>query len=168
MASEYELSLRPRDFLRTNGPITTNDLAPSGVLAGLRLLKSDTTGYVALFRTTGTAIGTGLTAKILITDDGSSSVDLGKVVRLGVAVKALASGTDNATLTGVGTEVEASGTLNATSGIVVEVSIALTAAEADSIAALGWGIIRVRRIGTAATDTCQGTALLLGVEVINT
>ncbi len=168
MANEYEASLRPRDFWRTNGPITTNDVGPSGAVAGLRLLKSDLTGYTAVFRATSTAIGTGLTVKILIVDDGKDSNDLGKVVRLGAAVKLIASGTDDLTTTGIGTEVEASGTLDATSGQAVEVSIALTAAEADSIAALGWGMLRIRRIGTAATDTCKGTALLLAVEVINT
>jgi len=168
MASEYEVSLRPRDFMRTNGPLTTNDLAPSGASAGLRLLKSDVTGYTAIFRATSTVIGTGLTVKLLVVDDGKDSNDLGKVVRLGAAVKLIASGTDDLTTTGIGTEVEGSLTLDATTGQAVELSIALTAAEADSIAALGWGMLRVRRIGTAATDTCQGTAILLAVEVINT
>jgi hypothetical protein len=168
MASEYEVSLRPRDFMRTNGPLTTNDLAPTGVSAGLRLLKSDVTGYTAIFRLTSTAVGTGLTVKILVVDDGKDSADLGKVVRMGAAVKLIASGTDDLTATGIGTEVEGSATLDATTGQAVELSIALTQAEADGIAALGWGLLRIRRIGTAATDTCQGTAILLAVEVINT
>jgi hypothetical protein len=168
MASEYEASLRPRDFMRTNGPLTTNDLGATGIYAGLRLLKSDVTGFTALIRLTSTAVGTGLTFKLLIVDDGKDSSDLGKVVRLAVAVKLIATGTDDLTATGIGTEVEASGTLDATTGQAVEVSIALTQAEADAIAALGWGLVRVRRIGTAATDTCLGTVLLLGCEIINT
>jgi hypothetical protein len=168
MASEYEVSLRPRDFNRQNGPVTVNDLVSSGLGTGLRLLKSDTAGFTAIFRATGTAVGTGFTVKALIVDDGKDANDLGKVVRLGVTFKALASGTDDLTATGVGTEIEVSGTLDATTGQVVEVSQAVTQAEADGIAALGWGLFRIRRIGTATTDTCPGNPLLLAVEIINT
>ena len=171
MANELVAELRPRDFMRANGPLSMVDVAPIGVLGGLRLLKSDTSGFYALIRVPANlTVGTGYTAKALVVDDGADAADPGKVIVVGATLKVLASGTDYATFASddIGTETTASVTLDATAGQVVEGSLAVANANADSVGAGSWAIVRVRRIGTNASDTCLGTAILLGVHILNT
>src|SRR5262249_20615293 len=114
-------------------------------------------------------IATGLTFRLDTVDDGKDANDLGKAIVLGVAAKKVASGTDNLDIgTGAGTEQTATVTMNATSGVVVTTAIAVANANLDSAGAGDRVEVRVRRIATNASDTCNGQALLCGAYVLNT
>lgn len=159
----------PLMLLRGDGPVSMIDLAPSGVYYGLRATKHNEKGWYKVLRVPGEmTVGTGYTLSLLVTDDGSDANDLGKVAVFGLNFKLLASGTDDLTLTGIGTETTGTVTLDATSGQVVELSLAITKANADALDAAGWGLLRIRRIGSNASDTCRGTVLIVGCHLDNT
>lgn len=166
MANELVASLPLSVWRRANGPVNDLNFASSGSYHGLRLLKSDTEGYTAMFTLgeVGTLNAT-YSVRLAITDTGLDANDLGKVVRLGVTVKLIADGETMAIGTSGGTEVEASGTLDTTTGEIELVTIASVGL--DSMTEPTMGLIRVRRIGTAATDTCQNEVLLAHVDIIN-
>jgi hypothetical protein len=170
MANERVAEIYPRDLMRLNGaPLNEVDLVQSGLGMGVRLTKGDTSGYSFLVMIpAGLTVATGFTYTPIIVDDGSNAGDLGKVVRLGVTAKALASGTDDLTATGAATEATHDMTLDATTGQVVFTDLAIASASQDSLATGGMALITIRRIGTAAEDTCKGSVLLLGVKVRNT
>lgn len=172
MANEFVDMLRPRDFFRANGQNSTVDLVPTpgGDLFGLPLRNLDSEYYHAVVILPGSlTVGTGLTFTLLITDDGVDAADLGAVVRLGVTVKRLVSGTDNTDLdSGAATEATVDITLDATSGEVKSGTVAIANAALDSIAAGDHFALRVRRIGSHANDTANGRAILLSVGVKNT
>lgn len=171
MANEYVDLIRPRDLVRLNGsPVTSNDLEVSGSGAGVRLLKSDAAGFSFVTVIPGSlTVGTGVTLSLGVTDDGADAADLGKVVRLGVTVKKLASGSDSLAIgTGAGTEQTVDVMLDATSGEITLGALAIANANLDSAGAGDTALVRVRRIGTHANDTCQGTALLTHVAIKNT
>jgi len=170
MANEFVDILRPADFFRANGSQHDAFVAPSNSLGGLRLLKSDTAGFLAISNIPGSlTVGTGLTFVYHVVDDGTDANDLGKVIRLGITVKELLTGADTLAIgTGAATEVTEDITLDATSGEIVIASEAIANAALDSIGAGDSFLIRVRRIGTASQDTCQGTALLTHLIVKNT
>ena len=172
MANEMIAVLRPKDFFRLNGEPSQNpySLTPGGDMGGLRLLKSDSKGFTAVCVINAEhTVGTGITLKIGVTDDGADSDDLGKVIRLGITVKKLASGTDDFDIdSAAGTEQTVDITLDATSGQVVEGAKAIANANLDSAGAGDTFLMRVRRIGDASQDTCQGTAVLTHVYIRNT
>lgn len=171
MANEFIAVLRPRDFTRLNGgPLASNDVAQRASLAGLRLLKSDASGFaaVAVLNAEHT-YGTGITLSIGVLDDGADSNDLGKVVRLGVTVKKLATGADTLDIaTSAATEQTVDVTLDSNSGEIVLAALAIANAALDSAGAGDTFEIRVRRLGTHANDTCMGTAVLTHLYIRNT
>lgn len=127
-------------------------------------------GYTAMFRIPlNLTLATGLTFKSYITDDGQNAADLGTAVVLGITLKRMAA---NATVTlesGAATEVTGTLTLSSTSGGVLIGSIAIAnAALPASTAAGDLLLMRVRRLGSNASDTCQNRVLLYRVEVNNT
>lgn len=170
MATEYVALLHPRAFHRENGPYSNHDITPvaAGDLSGLPMRKLATEGYTTWFVIPANlTMGTGLTLKLPVVDDGADSDDLGKVVRLGITVKVIASGTDEADLdAGAATEATLDVTLDATTGQVVIGSKALTALDSAAVGDLV--AIRIRRIGTATQDTCRGRIVLLGCYILNT
>ncbi len=172
MANEFVDILRPRDLIRGNGQNSIVDLVPTpgGDLQGVPLRKLDNEYYQFITQIPGSlTVGTGLTFTAMITDDGVDADDLGKVVRLGVTVKRLVSGTDNTDLdSGASAEATVDITLDATSGEVKSGTAAIANAALDSIAAGDVFAVRVRRIGSHANDTCKGRAILLVVGVKNT
>lgn len=158
----------PQRFVPENGPVTDVKLRQSGAVLGFPLPDADT-GFYFMSRvpTNGTPVSTGLTFQILLVDDPSNS-DPGKVVRLGVTVKKIASTTDDLTATGAGTEAVGTATMNATTGIVTALSIAVTTSNADSIAAGDLIEVRIRRTGSNASDTHKGVVLVAQVTVSDT
>jgi hypothetical protein len=172
MALEFVSDLRPRDFYRETSMGYAPDMAyaSSADLGGLPLPKLSDQGYVALFETPGANTqGTGLTFKVALVDDGSSAADLGKVVRIGITVKLIATGADTLDLdTSAATETATDITLDATSGEVVVSAIAIANAALDSVVVNRIAAIRIRRIGSHANDTCNGRVILLGCFVRNT
>lgn len=140
-----------------------------GLIAGAPLRKLDTSGYMFISRipALGTPLPTGLTFGLILVDDPNNT-GAGLVIRVGITVKLLATGTDTLTFTGAATETEASITMDATTGEYTLSSVAIANAALDSLAASSVYLVRIRRIGTAATDTHTGTVLLLGVTVRDT
>lgn len=163
-------SFSPIEVLRGNGPVEMIDLGPSKSVYGLRALKGDEKGWYRVLRIPDEYIvGTGYTLRLLVTDDGKDTNDLGKVAVFGFNVKLIASGTDNLDFaTGAGTETTGTVTLNATSQVCVELALAITKANADGADAGGWALVRFRRIGSNASDTCRGTVLIVGSHLENT
>lgn len=171
MAAEYSDLLRPRDFLRESslgyesGMVTTL----SGDIRGLVLPKLATQGYVAVSAVPGApAMATGLTWYFMLTDDGQTASDLGKVVRIGFTIKRLINDETTDLDTGAAAEVTVDITLSATSGGVAIGSIAKLANAVDSTAVGEFYGMRIRRVSSATQDTATGRVLLLGVSVKNT
>jgi hypothetical protein len=163
--------IRPTDMIPTTGtignlqPIPTTD----GLSAGVPLRAKLDSGYTFISRVpaTGTPLSTGLTFGLALVDDPASP-GAGKVVRVGISVKLLATGTDNLTATGMSAETVTSVTMDATTGEYVLSSIAIANASIDTLAASALYLVRIRRVGTDALDTHPGTVLLLGVTVRDT
>lgn len=166
MANEKVADLPVSVWRRLNGHPSTFDFVPSGSYGGLRLLKSDEDGFVAAFSLGEIgALNATFTVRLALTDDGKDADDLGKGVRLGVTIKLLADGETLAIGTSGGTEVEATATLDAATGEVELVSIASVGY--DSMTEPTMGLIRVRRIGSNAADTCKNAPLLVHADIIN-
>lgn len=188
MASELVASLGPLDFQREtdlgNDPSVVVCLSPgegnpggspAGDIRGLSLPKYvrgslTAYGYTTAFRIPGNlTMGTGLTFKIYVSDDGQNAIDLGTVIVLGVTLKRLAA---NATLdvdTGGATEQTVNITLSSTSAGVAIGSLAIASANLPTSLAVGdLVLMRIRRVGTSTSDTCPGRALCYRVEVQNT
>jgi hypothetical protein len=107
---------------------------------------------------------TGIKVELLLTDDGASSNDLGKVAVFGVTAKNLLTDTDTTAVTASGgTEQTANCTLNASTGIVEVVDVTVANANLDATAVDTWALLRLRRVGSHASDTCQGPILCAGV-----
>ena len=172
MANEDVQQLRPRDFFResTAGTDAALSATPTGDMHGLSLPKLDSQGYTTWFTVDAAlTVGTGLTFSLPVVDDGTNSDDLGKVVRLGITVKKLVSGSDTADLdTAAATESTVDVTLDATSGEITVGSKAIANAALDSVGAGDTAMLRIRRLGTNANDTCKGRIILLGVAIKNT
>jgi hypothetical protein len=117
------------------------------------------------------AVGTGLTHKLILTDDGTDASDLGKVVRIGITPYNLSTALsvfDFSLAASKGTETFANITLGATTGLPVVGSIAIVAANLASLAAGNIYGIRIRRVGDNAADTCNGRVLLMGGVITDT
>jgi hypothetical protein len=179
VATEFVASLRPLDLQREmtlgSDPELVLCQPVVGDLRGLPLPKYKTAaatlqGYTGAFRIPANlTMGTGLTFKIYLTDDGTSAVDLGKKVYIGITAKRIINDETVDIDAGGATEAVLSITLSTTSGGVAIGSMAIAAAALDSLAVGELALIRIRRKGTDATnDTCPGRAVLLGVEVQNT
>jgi hypothetical protein len=117
------------------------------------------------------AVGTGLTHKLVITDDGTDANDLGKVVRIGITPFNLSTAltvVDWSLAASQGTETFANLTLGSTTGLPKILSIAIVAANLASLASGNLYGIRIRRVGDNAADTCNGRVILLGGEITDT
>lgn len=156
--------LSPRDFTRetTYGLDPVANLGLVGDLHALPFEKLADQGYTTLFYIAAGSLTTGLTFAGLITDDGRTPGDLGRVVRLGVTVKRLVSG-ENADLdVGAATEATTDVTLQAVSGNLTRFTLAIANAGLDSAAVTELLAIRIRRVATASQDTAQGRVFLVG------
>lgn len=117
------------------------------------------------------ALATGLTIKLLITDDGTSAADLATVVRLEVTpfnLSTALSVVDWSLPASKGTVTTANVTLGATTGLPTIASIAIVTANLASLAAGSVFGMRIRRVGDNAADTCPGRVVLLGGQVNDT
>lgn len=171
MAAEYSDFLRPRDFVRESSLGYEYGMAScdSNDLRGLALPRKTTHGYTAVSAVPGApAMATGLTWLIMLTDDGQSTNDLGKVVRIGFTIKRLINDETTDLDTAAQAEVTVDITLSATSGGVAIGSIAKLANAVDSTAVGEFYAMRIRRVSSAAQDTCLGRVILLAVAVKNT
>ena len=171
MANEFLAQLKPRDFTRESslGVASALNLVQVGDLAGLPLPKLATQGYTALVPIShANTYTTGVTVTLYTVDDGTNSADLGKVVRFGVTFKRLIDGESVDMDAGAATEQTVDVTLESTSGNVTVNTLAIANANLDSLASGEAVMMRVRRIGTHANDTCNGRAVLLGVAIKNT
>lgn len=170
MASELIAQFGPRSLEHLNGPLRQTDVVQVANMVGLRVAKSDTSGYTTPLIFPGSlTMGTGITVKFLVVDDGNSASDLGKVAVFGVTVKKIVSGSDTFVIaTAGGTEQTTSVTLDATAGEAVVGTIAVANADLDSAGVGDVAFLRFRRIGTSTSDTCNGPVVVPLVYVYNT
>lgn len=149
---------------------------PAGDIRGVSLPKYKTApnlakyGYTGLFRIPANlTLGTGLTFKAYLTDDGANANDLGKVVKLGVTLKRLAADATDDIDQSAATEVTGTVTLSANSGGICIGSIAIANASLPSGTVVGdLLMMRIRRVSTDTSDTAPGRVILLGVAIQNT
>jgi hypothetical protein len=117
------------------------------------------------------ALGTGLTFKFLVVDDGTDAADLGKVIQLEVTpfnLSTALSVVDWSLAASKGTVTTVNVTLGATTGLPVIGSLAIVVANLASLAAGNIFGMRLRRVGDNAADTCAGRVILLGGAITNT
>lgn len=164
------IMLLPTMFTRENGPPWDRDVILSNRMIGLPMRKLATEFYHALVKIPADwTVGTGLTFTTYITDDGATASDLGLVVRIGIAVKKIVSGTDTTdSSASLDTEATSDVTLNATTKVITATDKAVANATLDAAGAGDTILVRIRRIGTATQDTAQGAVVLLGLNVANT
>lgn len=117
------------------------------------------------------AVGTGLTFRLLITDDGTSSADLGLVAQIEITPFNLSTAltvVDWSLAASKGTATTGNVTLGATTGLPKILSIAIVAANLASLATGNILGVRIRRVGDVAADTCPGRIILLGGIITDT
>jgi hypothetical protein len=171
MANEFLAQLTPRDFFRESAMGTQDmfNLAQVGDLAGLVFPKLATHGYTALVPIShANTFTTGITLSLYTVDDGADAADLGKVVRFGITPKRLIDAETVDVDTGAATEVTVDVTLESTAGNITVNTVAIANAALDSLASGEAMLLRIRRIGSHANDTCQGRAIVLGASIKNT
>src|SRR5271166_1460003 len=117
---------------------------------------------------TNLTITTGLTFFFTVTDDGANAADLGLVIKIGIAVKKLTTGVNCDLSTGAGTEQTATVTLNATTGLTAQYTLAIANANLNGAGAGDQIGVRIRRMGADAADTCLGRVILIGGHIKNT
>lgn len=116
-------------------------------------------------------LATGLTHTLILTDDRSSSLDLGKTVRIGITpfnLSVVPASVDWSLAASRGTETFASVTLGATTGLPILATFVIAAANLAGLITGGIYGIRIRRVGDNAADTCNGRVLILGGMITNT
>lgn len=170
MANELIAQVSPRDMEPLNGPLRQTNVVQIASTVGLRVPKSDTNGYTFPLIFPGSlTMGTGITVKFLLVDDGNDSADLGSVAVFGVTAKKIASGSDTfAIATSGGTEQTANVTLSSTAGVAVIGTITVANAALDSAGVGDVAFLRFRRIGSNTSDTCNGPVVVPLVYVYNT
>lgn len=114
----------------------------------------------------GAALATGITFKIGLVNELSG--DVGLVVRIGITGKLLDAGETLDMDTGAASEVATDVTLSATDGGLTISTIAITAANLDSLVSAKFGGLRIRRIGAHANDTAKGPVGLVLFGYLNT
>jgi hypothetical protein len=116
------------------------------------------------------SLGIGATVNLLISDDPNNPMP-GKFVVIGVNFAPLGVSANYyaPTTAALGTEVTATVLMPAVSGQTLPVSIAVPVADMNGLAANAWAMLRVRRLGTNASDTGGpvGRVLLIGAAVID-
>jgi hypothetical protein len=170
MSAELVAQCPPRVWDRQSaaGYTASNNAVQVSDMVGLRLNKLATDGYVTTFQIPGNlTVGTGITFYFEVVDNGEFSSDPGLVLQLGVTVLLLGSGDQPLFSTG-GTEQTVNITTQSTAGNITQATLAVANANLDSAVAGSLIAVRVRRIGTAAADTMQGSAILLTCTVKNT
>jgi hypothetical protein len=117
------------------------------------------------------ALATGLTFKLIVTDDGTQAADLGTVAQFEITpfnFSTALSVVDFSLAASKGTATTGNVTLGSTTGLPVVLSIPIVTANLASLAAGGIFGMRLRRVGDATADTCPGRVVLLGGAITNT
>jgi hypothetical protein len=195
MSGELITSLGPRDWYREAStgyssetfsvivpPASpTVEAATAGQVCGLRLQKSYQTTALGFtnpiqeyFNTVFTipanlTVTTGITVQFRFTDDGTNSADPGTAAVIGVMAYNVDGSSFNVNL-GVdgGTEQTGTVTLASTAGQIASLNIAIANAQLASAGAGNSVLLRLRRVGTNASDTCGNSIVLVGTHVKNT
>lgn len=138
---------------------------PGNLHRGIALPKNRNAGYQDVVKIPpSVTLATGIKLDFALVDDGSSTVDLGKAVVLGVIVKKLTSGTDNLDISSsAGAEVAQAVTLAATSGVVTLATVSVPNANLDGAAAGDTIEVLIRRVGDSPSDTCFGRVLCASI-----
>lgn len=169
--------LLPRDFYPENAgnPQAEFGLQGTGLIRGIGYHPGTTAGAVATFRLPSTYSGsTGLTFKLLLSEDTTDTLGTGGNCKFGVNIFPLGNGSNYyvADTTNLGTETTVVQALPTSTnlGKTMELSAAITNANMPNagVAANVWLGVRIRRLGADATDTCKSRIILYGVTVTDT
>lgn len=176
MSGELVAQLNATDFYRETSvgydPVSFS--AITGLLRGISLPKLITAQLIEYYNAffvipANLTLSTGLTFQFRLVDDGSNSADLGTNVVIGASVWNVDKSGFLTNLTAdTPTEVTATVTLSSTAGNPAAGSIAIPSADIPSVAVGDDCLIRIRRIGDNASDTCQGRVILINGYVKNT
>ncbi len=144
----------------------------TGKVQGVPLVKSDwgDRGYIGTILVPSNAqLSDGLTFRFYLTDDGKQAVDLGKKIYIGLTLKRLPADSTIDITVGAADEVTVQVTLSTTSGGMAISTLPVALADLPAgIDVSDLILCQIRRIGfDRVHDTCQGRALLLGVDVEN-
>lgn len=148
-----------------------------GVSASLGFVAGKTgSAYYFLRVPNAVALATGLTVELLLLEDTApGNVDnLYYAAVFGVTVGPITSATstpdENATTGPLVSTTEVTGTVTmpTTAGVLKTLSIAVPIANMNSLAAGGWAMVRIRRLGANASDTSRNRICLVGVDLRNT
>jgi len=147
-----------------------------GSFAGIRLPKqTDAQGYTTIVQIPGSlTMGTGLTFTFALVDNGEYGIDPGKVIRLGLTTKRLAAGNTlsmdgTAGAGGLAAEQTSDVTTQSTAGNLTVATFAIATANLPTSLAVGDLLgVRLRRVGSHANDTFQGSATIVYWGVKNT
>ena len=176
MASGDALSsIHPQQFIPDGQvvPVTTFALTSNGLVKGLRFPPNRTTAgsASAAFRVGKLgAFSTGCYVDLLISEDPLNPMSNVPVV-LGVTLGQLGASTSyyQPTTGALGTETTATvvmpTTTTANPGLTLAMTITVAVANMGQLVADSFGMIRVRRVSTSASDTGSGDLLVLAVSV---
>jgi hypothetical protein len=139
-----------------------------GDLMGLSFPKLADQGYTGIIQIPVGTLTTGITLTFATVDDGTSADDLGKVVRFGITPKRLVDAETTDADTGAAAETTVDVTLETTSQNITVNTVAIANAALDSVAVGNLLALRIRRIGSASQDTCQGRVVVLAIGVVGT
>ena len=179
MSNEFLQSFNPSQGFAENLGLPSgtaknpfSQLRNCGLGAGSVMPPGQVSSILFLGRVPNTVtLATGLTINLMIADDPLNHPGGGGlVVQLGVTAAPITSGTTtfDETVFGSSTEVTSNVTMPSTPGAIKAVDIALPIADMNSLAAGGYYMLRVRRIGTATADTDTNSVLHLNTDVRNT
>lgn len=151
--------------LPTNWPTLPNVGFP---VRGRRLLEGIQSSAYAVFIANPDVAGvtTFVITLWLANEPNAKNVDIATHnVRVDAAIGILTSGTSLADDTALGTAVAATATMGSAVGVVSTVTCSVTT---GSVTAGTLALLRIRRLGTDALDTCKGNVLLLGASITST
>jgi hypothetical protein len=163
----------PSDFESAASGFPVADV-PVGLGRGSAFPPLLNSAVVAAYRVPESVdLTTGLTFSFLLADDPLNP-DPGHNVEMGVTIGPITPGTstyDQDPVTGPlvsCTEILATVTLPNTAGVLTVASVAVPVSAMHSLAAGGWCMIRVRRLGLHPSDTHRHRVVLLGIDARNT
>ncbi len=182
MANELQVGLDPGSLCGVAGaaPYGSMEAAASfprvGLTVGMGFVPGKTnSSYYYTRIANAVALVTGLTIELLLSEDVSpGNIDpVNKNAVFGVTIGPVTSGTSQSSEVTASplascTEVTGTVTMPATAGVLKTLAIAIPIANMNSLAAGGWALIRIRRLGSNASDKSQNNIVLLGADVRNT
>jgi hypothetical protein len=165
-------SLLPEGSPPYGGVGRASDLVAVGLGKGVGFPAGATSSALYVIRlAAATTLTTGLRVDVVLADDpADTAAKAGKNSYFGVTIgpigttNTLDENASTGPLAG-STEVAAAVTMPATPGVLKTATFSIPVADLNGLAASGWALLRVRRIGGNAGDTDPGRVALLALDV---